>query len=91
MTNTKFIDVAKQTICDYFNKDKNPEKEALLTKDDIYVVWICKTLQNHKGLLSTTVPDGMYYECTYNGDKEEMYFDAYQKVHNEAIPIGVGG
>ncbi len=27
----------------------------------------------------------MYYECTYNGDKEEMYFDAYKKWENKKI------
>lgn len=31
---------------------------------DVYVVWNCKTLQNNKALLATTVPDGMYYEPT---------------------------
>ena len=30
---------------------------------DVYVVWNCKTLQNNKALLATTVPDGMYYRC----------------------------
>lgn len=44
----------------------------------MYVVWCCKTLQNHKALLSTTAPDGMYYEFTYNGDKDELYMDAYK-------------
>lgn len=32
---------------------------------DVYVVWNCKTLQNNKALLATTVPDGMYYEATW--------------------------
>lgn len=32
-------------------------------------------------------PDGMYYEITYNGDKGEMYLDAYKKMHNECIKI----
>ena len=41
-------------------------------------VWSCKTLQNNKALLSTNISDGMYYECTYNGDKNELYFDAYK-------------
>ena len=27
----------------------------------------------------------MYDECTYNGDKEEMYFDAYKKWENKKI------
>ena len=37
---------------------------------------------NNKTLLSTTVSDGMYYEITYNGDKDEYYFDAYKKWEN---------
>lgn len=50
-------------------------------------MWSCKTLQNNKALISTTIPDGMYYEITYNGDKGEMYLDAYKKMHNECIKI----
>lgn len=50
--------------------------------EDIYVVWFVKALQNWKALLSTTRPDGMYYEVTYNGDKCEAYLDCYKKVHN---------
>ena len=41
-----------------------------------------KALQNHKALLSTPVSDGMYYEITYSGDKNEIYFDAYKKWEN---------
>ena len=49
------------------------------------MVWCCKTLQNYKALLSTTLFDGMYYECTYNGDKIEMYIDAYKKWENYKV------
>jgi hypothetical protein len=28
----------------------------------------------------------MYYELTYNGDKDELYFDAYKKWENVCIP-----
>jgi hypothetical protein len=54
--------------------------------DDVYVVWFSKVLQNYKALLSTTLPDGMYYELTYNGDKRETYIDAYKKFDNICIP-----
>ena len=55
--------------------------------DDIYVVWFCKTLQNWKVLISTTLPDGIYYEVTYNGDKKEIYLDAYKKFENKCIKV----
>ena len=54
---------------------------------EVYVVWYAKTLQNHKALLSTTLFDGMYYELTFNGDKQELYFDAYKKFENKCIKL----
>lgn len=53
----------------------------------VYVVWQCKTLQNWKFLISSTLPDGMYYELTYNGDKKEWYLDAYKKFENKTITL----
>lgn len=52
----------------------------------VYIVWQCKTLQNWKFLISTDISDGMYYEVTYNGDKDEWYLDAYKKFENRCIP-----
>lgn len=46
-----------------------------------------KTLQNAKALLSTNVSDGMYYELTYNGDKSELYLDAYKKWENKCYEV----
>lgn len=51
-----------------------------------YIVWKCKALQNWKYLISSTISDGMYYELTFNGDKNEWYFDAYKKFENRCIP-----
>ena len=65
--------------------DKTDNKQ--ITEDDVYVVWSCKTLQNNKALLSTTLYDGMYYELTYNGCKKELYFDAYKKFENKCIEV----
>ena len=53
---------------------------------NVYVVWCCKTLQNYKALLSTSVSgDGIYVEFTYNGDKQELYMDVYHKIVNQKI------
>lgn len=52
---------------------------------DVYIVWQCKALQNWKFLVSTTLLDGMYYELTYNGNKDEWYLDAYKKFENRLI------
>lgn len=55
--------------------------------ENVYIVWFSKTLQNFKALVSTTVSDGMYYEVTYNGDKKELYLDAYKKWENKCIKV----
>ena len=49
---------------------------------DVFTVWKAKILQNWKYLISSTLPDGMYYELTYNGDKTEWYLDVYKKMEN---------
>lgn len=58
------------------------DTHVTFTEDEVYVVWFAKTLQNWKALVSTTLPDGMYYEVTHNGDKGETYLDAYKKFDN---------
>lgn len=71
--------IVKQYAIDHLDKsDSTP-------KFEVFDVWYCKTLQNHKALLSTTLADGMYYELTYNGDKKELYLDAYKKFENRCI------
>lgn len=62
--------------------DKSDSKQEF----EVYVVWQCYILGNAKWLLSTTLPDGMYYEVTYNKAKDEFYLDAYKKFENRCIP-----
>ena len=80
-------DIAKKIVLDYANKHIDKTDNVQITLDDVYIVWFCKTLQNWKALLSTTLPDGMYYEVTYNGDKKEVYLDAYKKFENRKIDM----
>ena len=75
----KFVKLASEKLAEYLG----------CKTEDIYVVWQCKILQNIKGMFSSDVPaaDGMYYELTYNGDKEEIYIDSYKKTKNECIKV----
>ena len=61
------------------------DKSDIAPKFETYIVWKCKTLQNWKWLISSTLWDGMYYEVTFNGDKNEFYLDAYKKFENQSI------
>lgn len=76
----------RQMVADYYNSRVDATDAKKITTDDVYVVWSCKTLQNWKALLSTTVPDLMYYELTYDGDRKRTYLDAYRKWENVTIP-----
>lgn len=66
-------------IEEHLDKTDDPQQYEL------YIVWKCKALQNWKYLISSSLPDGMYYELTYNGDKHEWYLDAYKKFENRRI------
>lgn len=77
---------AKDAVVNYFNSKTDKTDEYYLSINKVYVVWFSKVLQNWKALVSTTLPDGMYYEVTYNGDKKETYIDAYKKFDNVAVP-----
>lgn len=76
----KAIEIVRQTI------EKRLDKSDPIPEYDVYVVWFCKTLQNWKALVSSTLPDGMYYEVTHNGDQRETYVDSYKKFDNQVVP-----
>lgn len=85
MTDVKFLDLCKETVKGYVIEHLDVSDNVPDFK--VYVVWYCKTLQNWKSLISTDLYDGMYYELTYNGDKNELYLDAYKKFENRKIVL----
>ena len=85
MGSKEFIERCKEIVKQYAME--HLDKSDNIPKFDVFVAWSCKTLQNSKALLSTTLFDGMYYELTYNGDKKELYLDAYKKFENKCIKL----
>ena len=85
MGNTEFTEKAKKIVREYTadHLDKADETPAF----EVFVVWNAYILGNAKALLSTTLPDGMYYEITYNKAKNEIYLDAYKKFENICYTI----
>lgn len=86
MDNDKFIELCKEKVVEYLANGALSIPSDIST-DYVYVVWLNRTLQNNKALLSTIISDGMYFEITYNGDKNELYFDAYSHIHNRAFKL----
>ena len=87
MNEKEFVKLCKSTVASYVNDALDKTDNKHITEDDVFIVWMCKTLQNSKAMVSTTLFDGMYYELTYNGDKKELYLDAYKKWENRCVPV----
>lgn len=84
MGNTEFTEKAKKLVRHYAAVQHGPGEPPAF---EVFVVWNAYILGNAKALLSTTLPDGMYYEVTYNKAKNEIYLDAYKKFENICIAV----
>ena len=76
MNNNYFLEQAKKCV-------EQTTNEVLA--EEMYIVWLCKTLQNWKALVSTDVINGVYWEVTHSGDKNETYGDMYTKTNNICV------
>ena len=83
MGEKEFVSLCKREVAAYVRFTTGES----IPEDEIYVVWLCKILQNNKALVSTIRPDGMYYELTFNGDTGHLYVDAYRKVDNCVVLV----
>ena len=86
-TENEFRSVAKKAVADYWNASKAlTKKYGEVTARKVYIVWQVKVLQNFKALLAVNFDgDSMYFEATYDGDKNVLYLDAYRKMANREI------
>lgn len=73
------INATRTVLFNDFNYNVNE-----ITPNDMFVVWSCKTLQNWKAIVSGVHVKELI-EVTYNGDKDEIYVDVYEKKRNIVI------
>lgn len=80
----EFAVVAKKEVYELAKKGFDKTDDVKFSINDVYIVWSCYILGNMKAMLSTNIPDGRYYEVTYNVAKKELYVDTYAKINNTA-------
>ena len=67
--------------------DLSDTDHTTFTLDKVYVVQFTYILGNWKALVSTTLPDGMYYEVTYDKRRGVAYLDPYKRFDHKEIAI----
>jgi hypothetical protein len=87
MTEFQLETYAKKIVADYVRDTLNKGQYAEGLDFDVHTVWKCWILENMKFLITSDLPDGRYFEVTYNAFEEEFYLDVYVRTHNEAIAL----
>ena len=85
----EFQEIAKRTVFEMVQEGLDPTDNVKLTMDDVYVTWFGFILGNMKALVSTSLPDGKYYEVTYNNEKKEIYIDCYVKIKQKVVTVNM--
>jgi hypothetical protein len=84
---TQFMCEAAIAVFNMAAEGLDPTDNVEFVLDDVYEVTHSFVLGNQKAMFLTTLPDGKYYEVTYNTEKNEIYVDQYTKTRNETITV----
>ena len=88
MDNREFINAAIAAVKDYINEEIKIEVDGeKVTKKDVFISWLSKTIENNKALLGSNKRPREYFEVTYNGIDKEMYLDVYVKKDKKTIKL----
>jgi len=82
-----FPELAKTIVFDQACALGVRDNHPTFSRDEVYVVWFAYVLGYWKALCSTSLPDGRYYEVTFNKEKGVAYVDTYRKTHNIEVEI----
>lgn len=95
---SQFMVCCQNAAVSWFNKQDFCDGEGCVhkvTHEDIKVVWSVKCLQNYKAIMSILCKtwdigiDNLLFEFSYNGNRNELYMDVYQKRYNECFNVVV--
>lgn len=82
--NTMTDEDALKVVEDYYRDEYNVI--GFFLPRSFFVVWKCKTVQNVKFIVGTTLNNSIY-ELTLNGDKNELYVDEYRKANKVILKL----
>lgn len=82
-----FPELAKTIVFDQAMALGAQKDDPEFSRDKVYVVWFAYVLGYWKAVCSTTLPDGRYYEVTFNKGTSKAYVDTYIKTHNIEVTI----
>lgn len=81
MTSYEFEVICKNELIKELKEKYNEDYKI----QELHLVWFSKTLQNFKCTICDLRNNKRYYECTYNGNKKQLYVDIYEKMHNTVV------
>lgn len=54
----------------------------------LYIVACGYILGDEKWWMTTDIPDGKYYEVTYNHNTDEIYVNVFNRIYSEVVKEG---
>lgn len=82
-----FIKNVKAIVLRLVQQQLDPSDRMTVTIDNIYVVTYSFVMGEQKALISTTLSDGKYYECTYDKLNHVIYVTTYVRLTQTDIPV----
>ena len=84
-----FLATARLAVLDVVRNQLDPTDNVEIGIDDVYEVTHSYILGNQKAMISTTLPDGKYYEVTYSASTKVIYIDTYVKVSQNVLGVAL--
>ena len=86
MNPQEFCSIVKNKAAAFLNFRFWDRGEHHFTPDDISVVWDATVLQNHLAVAVVPLHPTLFFEFTYDGDKDELRMDIYMKTDSVCTP-----